>query len=426
MFSNVFISVRAFISSPQCYVHPIKVLSPGASLQNLALADQRSFTHLLALIGLLVLLTGYALRSAELTLTPEAAIRMTWPSTPGHAYQLEASTNLTLWWKIGDPVVACTSQSESYSTADKRLQFFRAVSLGAAPDTGLKGLTDAYSESAGISFEEGAVKIEGLRVKSDSLSLNDYLTASFKWDDCKQLFTVGQVNVITNLGFYATSAEHIYFYRDTSANLRITNGLTVLNAGTTYSVTSTGQVMKCFMEAGQVLTSVLEPASGPYRYITRDPDGRIVRDDDFANSSSWWYSRATPAKKPGIYSLQLLPTAGPSVTLRMRVVNGNELKTIQMTNDSTFSAVVKDYFDSYAKGAVALKAGQTISCSFGAASDVLFCSSRGTILGNLAGGGGLALVFRAPFDDTFFLIIRHGPVSFPGQTFTFTSKVKII
>ena len=377
----------------------------------------------LQFFALLALSQVTAIGQSNFLVTPSLGFQVSFPSQESYRYQVSSSTNLTDWFPVTGLEVSCGgNETFSFGMTNGSHAFYRAEEFPPNLTNHIVGLTNVFFDNTAFQGQGASITASGFRAQSRDYNLNDYLTAKFQFDLCKQAFFMTNLQVITNLGVVC-GQNPSYFIKDATNQLVMTNGLTgtTLTPDANHTITSTGQVMAVYLQLAQVLAFDLPSLSHTNRVILVDPNG-VTLLYDILESGFSWDERGFGGLVAGVYKLQLIPqgVSSESVTLRFHNDNGHLLRTL--TNGMNFSTSIGDYTSDYDKSKVALTAGQTLQLTGpGIGGALTIFNSLGVQVYAKENGAG-PIFFTVPVTDTYYVIFWHFDV---GVTHTYTTTVSI-
>lgn len=177
-------------------------------------------------------------------ITPAAALQVSVPGQESYRYQVSASSDLTNWTPVTDLQTSCGgTETFSFLMTNNPGLFYRAEELPPDLTARMVGLTNVFFDNAQFQCQGPTITVLGFRAQSRDYTLNDYLTANFQFDFCKQGFSLSGLQVTTNLGVVCGLSPH-YFMKNVTNALTMTNGAIVMNENTSYSLTTTGGVVR--------------------------------------------------------------------------------------------------------------------------------------------------------------------------------------
>ncbi len=351
-------------------------------------------------------------------LTAERAIQVTFPTRESYQYQVFSSTNFTDWLPATERLTACSSnETVTFKMTNGHSVFYRGQEFPPDLTRRIVGLSNIFLDTASTSSASNRMTIHGMRVESRDYNLNDYVIATYELDLCKQLFSIRQLEVITNVG-PTCGTDPLFFLDDATNTIRVLNGVTVLNPDTGETLISTGQTLFVDLTNAQVF-SMVTVTTPELRVIANDPLGAEVFSRITAGGGFGYFHPPINAFRAGRYSIRLIPQSGGSASVQFSFINGNRRPTRTLLNGQTISSSIATYLSDYDKFRVQLNEGQTLRigpAGGGAWFDV--CDSKGRGVGRIGNG---TLIFLAPVTDTYYVIYYKRDAS----PHSFTSTVSI-
>jgi N-acetyl-anhydromuramyl-L-alanine amidase AmpD len=336
----------------------------------------------------------------------ERAIRVSFPTRDGYQYQVFSSTDLTSWLPASQILTACGGTETVSFPATNGNAFYRAQEWPPNLSTHIVGLTNVFLDTARLSSRSNQMTIEGMRVQSRDYTFNDFLTATYGLDFCKQSFVLQQLDVITNVGA-TCGVDPVFFLKD-ATNALVTGGGAVED--TTYPLTTTGLTFTVSMSIGNMLELVTSSASADYRTIVTGPTGAPLANNVFAAGSGSVFHYPINAYRPGLYSVRIEPFGSTNVSLNLRFRNLNRRPTTTVVSGGTISASLQDYWADYAKFKISASAGQTLRLAStpGTNESVTVCDSLGIVLAGWTGGGSSTpLIVPIAKTGDYFILYFH-------------------
>jgi hypothetical protein len=385
----------------------------------------------LRLFALFALIQTTAFGQTNFLVTPSLGFQVSFPGQEGYQYQVSSSTDLTNWSPVTDLEVSCGGiETFSFGMTNGSHTFYRAEGFPPNLADRIVGLTNIFFDNAVFSGQGATMTVSGFRAQSRDYNLNDYLTATFQFDLCKQAFSMSGLQVITNLGVVCGQTPS-YFIKDATNQLVLTNELTgtTLTRDTVYTITSTGQVMTVNMGIAQVFAFDLHPLSYTNRVIVTDPNGNTLFDQILTPTPGVYYlAGGYGGFVAGVYKLQVIPQgiSSESITFSFHNDNGKQLRVL--TNGMVFSTSSGDYGGDYDNFQVSLTAGQTLQLGgVPNGADMTIFNSLGVPLASISwpgSGTGPPLIFPAHVTDTYYVIYWHS-VTVVGDTHPYSTTVSI-
>ena len=388
--------------------------------RNLRRHPHRGLAKALALFSALLTIHQATMAQSNFSVTPNLAFQASFPAKESYQYRIAASTNLTTWFPVtGFQASAGGTETMTFGMTNGPHVFYRAEEFPPDLTTRIVGLTNVFFDNAAFTAQGSAMSLSGFRVQSRDYNLNDYLSAAFQFDRTKQVFSLTNLQVFTNVGVICGQPP-TYFIRNATNALVLTNGATTLTPDLAHSITSTGQVLTVSLGVGQPFAFDLLSLGTTTHVSLSDPNGKLLLDDVWSSGFSW-YGGSYGGLVPGVYSLRLTPqgTSSESVTLKFHNDNGHVLRVL--TNGMNFSTTIGDYSGDYDKFQVALAANQTLQLTQPGTDAVLgIYNSRGVLVYDRAGLG--TLFFTPTVADTYYVIYFHNDI---GGTHNYSSTVSI-
>ncbi len=115
-----------------------------------------------------------------------------------------------------------------------------------------------------------------MRVQSRDYNFDDYIIATYELDPIKQLFSVRQLEILTNVGLTCGTSP-LLFLKDSTNSIRMLNGGTIYNPDVIYSLVSTGQTLFVDLDVAQIHCMVTSQNPGDFRAVATDPLGKYIR-----------------------------------------------------------------------------------------------------------------------------------------------------
>jgi hypothetical protein len=377
------------------------------------------------LFALFALTQMPALGQTNFLVTPSLGFQLSFPGQESYQYQVSSSTNLTDWFPVTGLEVSCGgTETFSFGMTNDPHAFYRAEEFPPNLTNRIVGLASSFFDNAAFQGQGASMTVSGFRAQSRDYNLNDYLTAQFQFDLCKQTFSMTSLQVITNVGLICGQSPR-YFIKDATTQLMLTNGTTALLPDTSHTITSTGQVMTVYLGVAQVFAFDLPSLSHTNRAVFIDPNGDTLWDKVTPPSFSY-FNGGVGGLVAGVYKLQLIPQgiSSESITFSFHNDNGRLLRTL--TNEMVFSTSVGDYYGDYDKSQVTLTAGQTLQLAgLGNGANMSIFNSLGVQVytaGFTGGGTGPALIFPSYNTDTYYVIYWHSDF---GNVHPYTTTVTI-
>jgi hypothetical protein len=359
--------------------------------------------HSLRLFALFALIQTTALGQTNFLVTPSLGFQVSFPGQEDYQYQVSSSTDLTNWSPVTDLEVSCGGiETFSFGMTNGSHAFYRAEEFPPNLADRIVGLTNVFFANAVFQGQGATMTVSGFRVQSRDYNLNDYLTATFQFDLCKQAFSLTSLQAITNVGVVCGQSPS-YFIKDATNQLVLTNGATTLTPDVAHTITSTGQVMTVNLQVAQLFSYILFAPARTNRVIVTDPNGKVLQQDTLQPTSGNWYGGGYGGVQPGTYTIQFIPqgVSSESITFGFHNDNGHQLRTL--TNGMNFSTSIGDYYDDYDKSQVSLTAGQTLQLAApGVNADITIFNSLGVQAYQRGGTGGA--IFTVPVTDTYYVI----------------------
>jgi hypothetical protein len=339
----------------------------------------------------------------------ETVMQVSFPTRDSYQYQVSSSPDMTNWTPATGIVTACGG-SESFTFPITNGQgFYLAQEFPPDLSKNIIGVTNVFLDTARLTSQGNQMTIGGMRVQSRDYNFNDYVIATYSLDLCKQSFDLQQLDVITNVGATCGTSP-LFFLKDATNSLVMSNGATAYFEGTTYSgVVSTGQTMTVDMSSAQVLQIVVASATAKLTLIALDPGGNQIYNFIIPDGGTW-YNGNFNAFKPGRYSFRFAPYNTGTVSFTLRFRNLNRRATTFVNSGGTIGTSLEDYYYDYAKYAISASAGQTlwITNTPGGSQALTVCNSRGIGVGALQGGGtGTPLIVPISSSDTYTILYYH-------------------
>ncbi len=379
----------------------------------------------LRLLALFALIQTTALGQTNFLVTPSLGFQVSFPGQEDYQYQVSSSTDMTNWSPITDLQTSCGDiETFSFGMTNGPHAFYRVEEFPPDLASRIVGITNIFFDNAAFQGQGAAMTVSGFRAQSRDYNLNDYLTATFQFDLCKQAFSLTSLQVFTNVGVVCGQSPS-YYIKDATNQLVWTNELTTLTPDANHTITSTGQVMTVDLGVAQVLAFTLPSLAHTNRVIVVDPNGKTLEDDILVPGYNW-YEAGHGGLVPGVYQVQFIPqgVSSESITFSFHNDNGHQLRFL--TNGMNFSTSLTTYDGDYDKSQLILTAGQTLEVTGPATgADLTIFNSLGVQVGGRGagvGGGGVPLFFTAPATDTYYIIFWHDDV---GVAHTYSTTVSV-
>src|ERR1019366_9079219 len=315
--------------------------------------------HSLRLFALFALIQTTALGQTNFLVTPSLGFQVSFPGREDYQYQVSSSTDLTNWSPVTDLEVSCGGiETFSFGMTNGSHAFYRAEEFPPNLADRIVGLTNVFFANAVFQGQGATMTVSGFRVQSRDYNLNDYLTATFQFDLCKQAFSLTSLQAFTNVGVICGQSPP-YFMNDATNQLVLTNGATALLPDMNQSITSIGQVMTVNLGVAQVIAFTLPSLGATTRVTVTDPNGKVLVNDTVPSGGTYYYG-GYGGLVPGVYQFQLIPQGVGSESVTFSFHNDNGKLLTVLTNGNIFSTSIGPYFGDYSKARVALNAGQTL------------------------------------------------------------------
>src|SRR5262249_23874082 len=153
------------------------------------------------------------------------------PTRDGYQYQVLSSKDRTNWTSASDVITACGGTESFCFPATNGNAYYRAQEWPPDSSKHIVGVTNVFLDTAQLTTRSNQVTISGMRVQSKDYNFGDWVTATYEFDLCKQLFQLQQLSVITNVGPVCSG----FFLKDTTNSLVMSNGALRYFEGTTYT-----------------------------------------------------------------------------------------------------------------------------------------------------------------------------------------------
>ncbi len=367
-----------------------------------------AFSNTLAKAGALSLATcifsgtGSNSRAAEFTVTPEPALKMSYPSIPGNRYQLYSSPDLTTW-SARSEIRRSDSSNDMFvvTTQGEPSRFFKVLEHGPDLSQYIVGLNEISLKTASILFDESAIRVSGVRVNSRDFTFDDYLTLTYSFDPKTQGLVPSNLVAYKNLGIVTTPGIR-FFIKDSPGALTLTNGAAVLNENIVHSITTTGQVFTVTLKAGQVFGFTTYNNSDELNLTAFNARGAIRQQYVVPQLSNFYHS-SIEAFEDGIYSFRLAPRNSTSATFNIKFKNCNAQNLTVLRAGDLLSAQISELHNDYRKFAIDLQLGSTLRLNgpgSGASLDIF--DSSGSRRDGRSGSGDL--VFTAAKTERYYIV----------------------
>jgi len=353
---------------------------------------------------------------SEFTLVPGRAFQATFPAKDSFEYQLFGTTNFSDWFPASERIVACSSnETINVPMTNGPAVFYRGREYPPDLSRRLVNLTNVFLDTASTKTESNRLVVSGMRVESSDYNFNDYITATYDLDLCRQAFQLRSLDVVTNVGV-TSGGSPFFFFKDSPRGVTVLNGSQSLPSQTSHTLISTGQTLYVDLEVGQVFSMVTGDVNigSEFGVIMQDPLGKQLASYTVPSNTRFYH---TPiyAVRPGRYSLQFVPQNTANVTVNFRFTNSNKSQITTIANGQVVSVSIADYLDEYIKFRVRLASGQTLRMAGpGEGASVTVYNSKGIVFGGRGGSGDL--IFTAPQTDNYFVIYYH--TDFQGHNYS--------
>ena len=378
------------------------------------------FNVSLYLFALFALIQTTVLGQTNFLVTPSLGFQVSFTGQEDYQYQVSSSTDLTNWSPVTDLQTSCGGiETFSFGMTNGSHTFYRAEGFPPNLADRIVGLTNIFFDNAVFQGQGATMTVSGFRAQSRDYNLNDYLTATFQFDLCKQAFSLTSLQAFTNVGVVCGESPQ-FFMKNATNQLVLTNGAIALLPNVNHTITSTGQVLSVYLGVAQVFAFALPSLAITNHVILTDPNGKVLLDDILTPGLNW-YPGGYGGLVPGVYQLQLIPQGFSSESITLSFHNDNGYVLSVLTNGMNFSTSIGGYSGDYGKFQVALTAGQTLQLTQpGTGADLNVFNSLGVEVG---GRGGLGTVyFTATTNDTYLVVYWHSDV---GGTHSYSTTVSI-
>lgn len=236
--------------------------------------SNRFAIFLLALGGLILFnFVGQMAAQTSFKVTPALALQTSFPGKEGYQYQIESSPNLTNWIPAtGRRLSIGATETFAFGITNSPGTFYRATEFPPDLTRWMPGLREVYFDNASLNSRGGTIIANGIRVVSTDYNLNDYIQAAYAFDLARQILTVSQIRVFSNVGLTCGKAP-VFFLKDVPSHLSIQVGGQSLNDYTLYTLPASGQAMTMNVVAGQVLSLIVNPVAENVLFEVQDSSG---------------------------------------------------------------------------------------------------------------------------------------------------------
>jgi len=268
--------------------------------------------------------------------------------------------------------------------------------------------------------------VQGMRIQSRDYTFNDYVTATYQLDFCKQSFLPTQVQVFTNIGITTKPGDTTFFFKDVTDSICITNAAApaiYCTQDNPYTLSSTGQVLSVGLQAGQLFS---------VKTTTKHFDQQLPlhRDRSSRKSNLQLRSRASrndlylwrfPSDSQWTLLDPVLAHQRRVLSMTLRFVNTNNRVTRTLVNGAMYSSSLRNYSYDYDKFQITLSAGQTLSVSLTGTGPVTgtaltVYNSLGVYQSGI--GNSASFTFQPTINDTYYLIFYNSDSAVHSNTLT--------
>jgi len=360
-------------------------------------------------------------------LTSDRAFQASFPTLEGYEYQLFYSSDLMNWTPASDRIVGCGNTEMFTFKTTNSSAFYRGQEFPPDLTRRFVGLTNVFLGTASLtSTQGGPLMVQGMRIQSRDYTFNDYVTATYQLDFCKQSFLPTQVQVFTNVGITTKPGDTTFFFKDITDSICITNAAApaiYCTQDNPYTLSSTGQVLSVGLQAGQLFSvkTTTSTSTSSYRYIVTDPAGNQIYNYGPVPAATTFTFGAFQAILSGRYSIQFLPISAASFSMTLRFVNTNNRVTRTLVNGAMYSSSLRNYSYDYDKFQITLSAGQTLSVSLTGTGPVTgtaltVYNSLGVYQSGI--GNSASFTFQPTINDTYYLIFYNSDSAVHSNTLT--------
>lgn len=282
----------------------------------------------------------------------------------------------------------------------------------------LSGVTELRFQAA-TSAATGprSVTFKNVRARSSSTTLDDYLEIDYKADPATLQLKPAKVTVFKGVGIY--NYDHGLLLKDVPATFtwKTPAGVTYTsNAVPNVQVNSNGSapIVLNNLTAGSSLTFWIYGPTAAFSFaLTKPGEPKPTSFPDAVSAGSGGiFIHKMPILKTGNHNLWVIPSGGASsVSFYFGIGNENVTTTGVMTSGQSFSASFNQYYRTYAKRKIYLKAAQKLTVAFSSAAGSPDCRVIGedgvAVSGFASVNSGISISMVAPSTGYYYVVLAQ-------------------
>lgn len=360
-----------------------------------------------ALIGLLAILTSITTICKGQDLgTMRPAFSVEFQAEADKLYTLERSDSVDgAYTAFGEPLIGDDSTRKLFFDGDDA-QFAKVTERAFMPKERILGLTRISTDATSASFEGSRMILNGVRAEGNEIDLDDYLQIEYEFDAVTQCFTPTNIVSFQDIG-PTCGITPLFFLKDITQAPVISVAEDILaNELQTFSLDlTTPKNLTLKAQKGTIVEFKITQRPAPFIITIEDPDGDRVFRSSFPDGLGTWYTAGIELFKTGDFALkfeELEQDTSPQLQLSFKNLNSRTTKII--TDGSSISSSITDFFNDYDKFRLSLQANRRVSFDLpgSSAEKLTICNSSGKEVTTLFGSG--PAFFLPPETDDYFII----------------------